>query len=167
MKLKLLLLILLVGGITALAQQRTAIDLRQRYGPPVREAYLVRPDILLTVEYDANGQLTESVLEPRYTLKDRMEGPTANRSATMSSDVVEEILEEIVPTSERGQSINQLSFNAGCSGILISTYGKVEITKAFTCCPTPRESGLLTVRIRWKINNNMPVKVLPDVSDEP
>jgi hypothetical protein len=75
--------------------------LRQRYGQPVSETFLVRPGIVVSASYGASGQTCELVIAPKQpdTISPK---PDAR---PIDDKVLEEIGDELVPKSERGKYI--------------------------------------------------------------
>src|SRR5258705_4878227 len=75
-------------------------DLHNRYGEPDMERFIARPGIGLTVEYGSDHLACQALIEPPQSLIHQEQQPTL-----MSSDSVSEVLEEIAPTTTRGQEI--------------------------------------------------------------
>ena len=129
-----ILLLLILGAATS-ARGQTAADLGAKYR--VFPVYEVRPDVWMTPKFTADGQVCEIVLEKRHTHTE------ANRT-TISSDpffseaFVRDLVEDLVPKSERGKQATGWPawFNTTISGnssetvytyenILVSVYGVV------------------------------------------
>jgi len=74
--------------------------LRQRYGQPVSETFLVRPGIVVTASYGANGDTCELVISPKEPdgMIKRWPG-----SQTIDDKLLKKIEEELVPTPKRGR----------------------------------------------------------------
>jgi hypothetical protein len=75
----------------------TATDFSQRYGPPIRESYEVRPGIVASVSYGASGHACEILIEPNQS-----GGMIKSRGVTIDSKQLTDVLDEIVPAKERG-----------------------------------------------------------------
>jgi hypothetical protein len=75
-------------------------EFHNRYAEPDLERYMARPGIALTVEYGSDHFACRVLVEPPHSLfrPDRNAPP-------MSSQTVDEILEENVPVKTRGMSI--------------------------------------------------------------
>ncbi len=63
-KLSKITLFILCAVLSAVAQ--TSADLKTKFGKTL-EAFEVRPNVLMTVEYATNGQILEIIIEPRHT----------------------------------------------------------------------------------------------------
>jgi len=74
--------------------------LRQRYGQPIAETFLIRPDITVTATYGPSGKTCELVISPKPSegLVKSLPGPGAIDDTVMKS-----IEDELVPASERGK----------------------------------------------------------------
>jgi hypothetical protein len=139
---------ILFAAISAMAQ--TSADLQDKYGKPL-EAYEVRPNVLLTVEYAKDRQVLEIIIEPRHTKRTgEGRGYSVTGISTLSSKVVDEIVEEIFPLNNRGQLLNSMVIGSGCSQLSSEIYGNVQINRVYTCSETEGEDRLLAVRVRWK-----------------
>lgn len=89
------------GGVpkTSFVSTETG-QFRARFGRPNMERYIVRPDLMLTVEYGSDGAACQLILEPyRSLLKE------PNPDKLISRDAVTEIFDQIVPPSARGTEI--------------------------------------------------------------
>ena len=124
-------------------EAQTSDELKQKY--PVQEdgSYLVRPNIILIVAFDENGQACRMQIEPRKLISS-----TSYSIATMSSKIVEEIINEFAPASTLGARLRSMSFNGGCSGMGVSVYEEREISVASTC--TPNGVGVTAAWIIWR-----------------
>jgi hypothetical protein len=76
------------------AQSRN--DLKNKYGEPISETFLLRPGIAVTASHDSSGQITELVIAPLVTdlIKSKGNG--------LSRDVLKNLIDELVPVSVRG-----------------------------------------------------------------
>ena len=78
---------------------KTPDALRQRYGKPFSEIFLVRPDVAVAATYGESGETCLLMIEPLETL---------GRSVTPKSPIIEEklleeISKELVPEEDRGK----------------------------------------------------------------
>ncbi len=99
---------LTVIGVLALAlqtafQSNNAQALRQKYGAPVSESFLVRPGVTASASYGASGDVCEIVLSPQRLW-----------NSTLDSKAVNQITEELVPTRERGKVATGGPINGAC-----------------------------------------------------
>jgi hypothetical protein len=84
-------------------------ELRGKYGDPVSETFMVRPDISVTATYATNGRIAELLISPRPTT-----AMVKSRGQTLSRDSVNEIIDELVPSSVRGKYLIAGFVNAAC-----------------------------------------------------
>lgn len=57
--------ILLALALQASFPARTTQTLRQRYGQPVSETFLIRPGVVVSANYGASGSTCELVISPK------------------------------------------------------------------------------------------------------
>jgi len=76
----------------------TAQTLRERYGEPVFESYAVKPGIVASARYGNSGHVCEIVISPRKPSTLIKSG-----KKTIDSKESTEVLEELVPTEQRGK----------------------------------------------------------------
>jgi hypothetical protein len=100
------LLILLITCAAIGAQSKD--DLSKKYGQPVAETYVIRPGIIVTASYDLTGQVTEMVIAPQLT------DLIKSKSTGLSHETIKEIIDELIPTAERGRGMFGGFFNIGC-----------------------------------------------------
>ena len=98
---KLFALTILTVAVAAWGQ--TAADLAAKY--PSVSAYEVRPGILMTAKYAADGQICEMVLEPRHY----QSGNNVDLETVLPAEQERQVLDELVPASERGEPKNRWS----------------------------------------------------------
>ena len=88
------LLLLLMFSVVGAAQSRD--DLKKKYGNPISETFLVRPGIAVTASHNETGKITELMISPLVTALIKSKGNGLTR------DVLENLIDELVPPSERG-----------------------------------------------------------------
>lgn len=86
--------------VTAQTQQQ----LEQKH--PKVNAYLVRPNLLLTAKFASDGRVCEMVLEPRRWTEEKVV-----LVSTLSEPDTIRVIEEIVPESERGNRLKGSPFD--------------------------------------------------------
>src|SRR6267143_346733 len=86
--------ILLLSVVSTRGQ--TSAELNKKY--PLMMAYEVRPGILMTAEYAADGQVCKMTLEPRRTSKDSI-----NLDVLVDDDLVNAFVDEVAPVESRGK----------------------------------------------------------------
>jgi hypothetical protein len=123
---------------------QTSQELRQRYGNPDAERYVVRPGIVMTVAFAKDGQPCEMVIEPWHSVV-----PNDTSPKLMPSDKVTEIIDEVLPLTQRGKLLRDISFTGGCNLIRTADYETVTITRTIRCKP---DGGVWEspVQIRFK-----------------
>jgi hypothetical protein len=134
--------ILLLAGSSAFAQSSS--DLRARYGAP-SEAYEVRPHILMTVLFGADGQACEMEIEPHHTSKMGFYGS----DSLMSLSTAEDVLSEVVPVENRGNGGRAITFSGGCSSVTSYDYENVTIYLSELCQPGGGKA-IEAIKIEWK-----------------
>ena len=100
---------LLVAIVCVTVLGQTSDDLRQKYGSPLKESYLVRPGILVTVTYSKDGQICEMMIEPQPPST-----PIKSSDERIRSIVLNEIIDELVPIKERGKHLGSSFLNLTC-----------------------------------------------------
>jgi hypothetical protein len=95
---KALLVLSIVLAFALASQPQSVADLNAKY--PVVTSYEVRPGILMTPRYTADGQVCQMSIE-------RQRGTRSGVSldSFMSDELVKEIVDELAPRSERGKTI--------------------------------------------------------------
>lgn len=156
--LKLLVLTLVVSPASS---AQTSDEFREKYGKPeiVRlkgervevERYIIRPDIQMTVTYTERGQLCELFIEPAPSAPIQ----SSASQALMRTEVVINVINELVPRERRGEVVNVFYVNGGdkkmklhhpgCTGIYIARYKEVTISSASWC-----EGGTFSATIHWE-----------------
>ncbi len=151
MKLKILTIALFVLFSATSITAQTSADLQTKYGKSL-EAYEVRPNVLMTVEYTKNGEILEAVIETRHThKKSENNSYSVTAVSVLSPILVAEIIEEIAPASERGRRLNQITFYSSCNSIATEKYENVEILWSYKCGEVVKGSSeLYAVQVRWR-----------------
>jgi hypothetical protein len=72
----------------------TAKTLRERYGPPISENFLIRPGVVASATYGASGHVCGIIVSPQRLW-----------NSTLDSVNVDAIIAELVPRSERGKFV--------------------------------------------------------------
>lgn len=84
------------------ATPQTSDEYSARYGKTDAERFVVRPDLVLSVEYGADGAACKMRIEPRQSLMYSM-AIWANPTAPV--DEVTRVLSEVVPPETRGKDL--------------------------------------------------------------
>jgi hypothetical protein len=118
---------LLLATSSLLAAQ-TSGELHSRCGEPDRERFAARPGVALTVQYGSDGLACQVLLEsPQPLLNDE-------KNLSMSSDVVTEILEKVVPLTSRGNEIGSMLTPSGPHQVRFTDYLNLSIMRATHNC---------------------------------
>jgi hypothetical protein len=104
-------ILVLILGVAALGQ--TSADLGSKYSHVT--AYKVRPDVLMTARFAADGQVCEMTIEKRETTD------TAIRFGdSFSVKEVQGLIDDLVPQNERGRDLTR-ALNEDIDGDFITT----------------------------------------------
>lgn len=134
--------------VIASASGQTADDLASKY--PVVSAYEVRPGILMTAKYAADGQACEITLEKRHETPKKID-----LGSTIPRDQIKQLIDELVPPSERGNPTKRYlkgDSESTIGGGVVDTesdYENVSI-KIIGTTSSSCDSGDEVVTIRWK-----------------
>jgi len=130
----------------------TSTELHPRYGQPESERFQARPGIVLTVDYGSDGLACGMLITSRETLSSETEdGKLPFDSAWLNPgrhylEKVDEILNEAVPESTRGEGGAAMNTQAGCGLIGNTEYGNVSISRVGNACVW----GGVDVRVSFK-----------------
>jgi len=100
------LVILLIMCTAVVAQSRD--DLKGKYGQQVAETFLIRPGIIVTASYNSTGQVTELLIAPQLT------GLIKSKGRGLNLATLNELIDELIPMSERGRGLFAGGFIVGC-----------------------------------------------------
>jgi hypothetical protein len=138
----LLKLSLILVALTVAASGQTATDLAGKYHPV--SAYELRPGILMTAKYAADGQICEAVIETRH-----YHPPNGiDLGSTIAESTEHELIDELVPPANRGKETSRWLKNSYLQGGILHLehdYENVLITTDGS-----ENSGDEIVTIRWK-----------------
>jgi hypothetical protein len=107
MWLRLLCLPVIMFALQVSFSADTAQTMRQRYGPPIAETYLIKPGVAASLSFGASGHVCEIVVSPEETA-------SVKRSQTFTTQQLTDVIDELVPANERGKPIGGGFFNATC-----------------------------------------------------
>ncbi len=122
---------------------QTQAQLEQKY--PKLNAYLVRPNILLTAKYASDGQVCEMVLEPRrWTEKEIVLVSTLSEEETIG------VVEEVVPESERGNRLTNPLPSTVAGGSITTTYDYEHISVCFFGSAREKGAADMVAVVTWR-----------------
>ena len=101
-------LILLVVMCTAVVAQ-SRDNLKKKYGDAITETYAIRPGIIVTASYNSSGKVTELLIAPQLT------GLIKSKSRGLSLETLNDLIDELIPTTERGRGLFGGGVNLGCA----------------------------------------------------
>jgi hypothetical protein len=143
-----LILILLLACVPAFAQEKT--NLQAKYGTPKSETYSIRPGIDLTVVRNGKGDICSMLIFPETRAESLLVG---GAEETLDEGVLNEIIDELVPSEQRGKFERGFVENTfcisdcGCTGNgNLSEYERVYIFLARSKVKTEKRYA----EIRWK-----------------
>ena len=101
----------------------TAQTLRERYGQPISETYLVKRGVVIAASYGPSGLICNIVVSPERLW-----------NSTFESKQLTEIIDEVAPVNERGKFLMGTFLNANCMPTndcfgTAGTYEKVHIAR--------------------------------------
>ena len=101
--------VVLLFAFRAFFPADTVQTLRERHGQPMSETYLVRPDVVASARYGSSGHVCVIVVSPRKPSSLIKSGKN-----TLDTKELTEVLDEIVPTNERGKFLIGTFDNITC-----------------------------------------------------
>ncbi len=126
---------------------QTRHQFSQKYGSPQVNVYKVRPSIIMPIKFAGasfwKDDACEAVIKPGATAISN-----ADSSATMPAALVLEIIDEVVPITQRGKLVEEFSVNGGCTGMQIGVYEHVIINRVTRC--EAAGGGTYQASIKWK-----------------
>jgi len=132
--------VLLLSVRTASGQ--TQGQLEQHY--PKLNAFLPKPNVIVTVKYSPSGDVCEMVLEPRH-----WDGKGFLLNPALAESDVLSVVEEIVPLNERGERVKSvladLAIFSGQGFSQTYTYQRMAIEVAGVTKPF----GIVSARVTW------------------
>jgi len=134
-------ILLLTLGVAALGQ--TSADLIAKY--PHVTAYKVRPDVLMTAKFAADGQVCEMTLEKRQKTDTGIVF-----GDTFSDSEVQSLMDDLVPANGRGRNLTRALNETVTGGFMTEeyTYENVLIRVDGITRPTGA-AGYRVITITW------------------
>ena len=124
------------------AIELNATDLRNRYGDPGAQRFMVRPGITLMVAYGTDRAACRMVLGPTRSIIPRDEP-----ARYMRSEDVTGIIDEVLPEADRGEQLLGVVTKSGCNDYKTIDYDNVTVSRfRHNCQPRTLEiEGTATV----------------------
>jgi hypothetical protein len=134
---------LLLLSIAVAARGQTSANLSAKYRPVT--SYEVRPGILMTPKYAADGLVCEMVLERRHKTETGI-----NFGDLLSKEVVKELVDELVPETERGKNLTEFLNTTIDGGFVTTEYAYQNVLVRVHGITRPEPSGDMVVIITWR-----------------
>ena len=117
-------------------------DLHTRYGDPVVERFVVGPGITLTATYGTDRAACRMVIEPMRSII-----PSVEPTKYMRTEVVTQIIDEVLPEADRGELLHGQVTKSGCNDFEVMDYQNVMVSRFRHKCdlPKPEIEGEATV----------------------
>ena len=121
---------------------QTANEMRQKYGAPDDKGhYLVRPEIGMSVSFAKDGQACKVLIRPLPHM-----GRDESFSEGLDSEMVSQIIDEIVPNSVRGRRGRAISLSGW---VTVTDYENVKIRRTMVS-KWDSSKGEREAEIVWK-----------------
>lgn len=121
---------------------QTTNDMRQKYGSPDDKGqYLVRPEIGMSVSFAKDGQACKVLIKSLPHM-----GREESFSEGFDSEMVSQIIDEIVPNSVRGRRGREISFSGQ---VTVTDYENVKIRRTMVS-KWDSSKGEHAAEIVWK-----------------
>jgi hypothetical protein len=137
------LVVLLLLGITVTAAGQTSAELSAKFHPVI--SYEVRPGIVMTPKYASDGQVCEMVLERRHKTE-----TSINFDVLLSKELIEELVDQLVPKIERGKDLTELLNSTIDGGFVTTEYAYENVLIKVYGTTRPQPSGDMVVIITWR-----------------
>jgi hypothetical protein len=139
-------IIFLAFGFAAPSAPQSAADLSARYS--VVTSYEIRPGILMTPRYTAVGQVCEMSIQRQIIAAKS----GIYLDASISDELIKEIVDELAPPTERGKSLDDPEFSrlALYSGVSKSNFYSYENVDVDVATRSDTRFGPLVILITWK-----------------
>ena len=113
---------------------------------PHVKAYAVRPNIFLTAKFGNDGRVCQMVLEPR-----RYTDEVIVLVSNLSKKETVEVIEEIVPESDRGRKVEHPKWLESdiAGGVITTTYQYENMTIQFHGSVRQQDSDSMVATVTW------------------
>jgi len=153
---------LLLGMVTAVTPQ-TSTEFHARYGQPDAETLAVSPNLMLSVEYGADGSACKMRIEPRHSL---LHASWSNPPAPMEDMI--SVLNEVVPQESRGKELGPGKLFGAWAGAPPPTeYENVTLIQEFGNGTKPLTLSSVVVLFKRPACESLPKYTDPDWSKRP
>lgn len=139
-RLSLLQFVLVLSAVGVAAQSTT--ELQSKYGSPL-DAFVIRPGLLMTVKYAAEGKVCEM-----YIVEARTPGSNIGLRTPLSFETAPELIGELVPVSERGKKLRWPVQATGMTMMVFYKYENVSVELVQNLLPAGGWSDS-SLEIKW------------------
>jgi hypothetical protein len=133
-----IVLVLTAGTIVA---QRSS-ELQSKYGSP-QDAFVIRPGLLMTAKYAADGKVCEMYIIEAWT-----PGSNIGLRTPLTPETVPALIDELVPERERGSKLRWPAQTTGMTLQVLYKYEKVSIELVQNLLPSKGWSDS-NLKIKW------------------
>lgn len=141
--LKRLCLLQIVLALTAgTVVGQTSSELRSKYGSP-EDAFVIRPGLLMTARYDADGKVCES-----YIIEGHTPGSNIGLRTPLTPETVPALIDELVPQGERGSKLRWPAQTQGMTLQVVYKFENVSIELVQNLLPSKGWSDSI-LKIKW------------------
>ena len=134
----LFLLTIIVSCDMGLLRAQTCESLLRNYGHPQEGGYVIRPGLVLKARFANDGHFCRIDIQPKSA---EVEG--GGPSGVMSSEIAEELVNEVLPVPERGKLITNGVTKSSCLSVQWFLYQQVSVSFSNRC----EEQGAGTFQI--------------------
>lgn len=139
-----LVLVLIAGTVAA----QNSAELQFKYGPPL-DAFVIRPGLLMTAKYAADGKVCEM-----YIVEARTPGSNIVLRTPLNLETVPALIDELVPEGERGSKLRWPAQTQGMTLQAVYKYENVSIELVQNLLPSKGWSdGILTIKWNNRVCN--------------
>jgi hypothetical protein len=107
---------------------QTSQEFHSRYGEPDIDRFRIRDGIGLTVEYRSDGFACQMEIKAQHLIVQRPQ------EKLMAPEVVDGIIDEVVPPDTRGRKLDSLFQSMGCAQQTTDYYENVTIDRSTNLC---------------------------------
>ena len=123
---------------------QTSAEFHSRYGESDTERFKIRDGIGLTVLYGSDGLACQMEVKPQTLLVQRPQ------QKLMAPEVVDGIIDEVVPPDTRGKKVDSMLQQTGCSRYVVDYYEGVRIGRGTDACRPLKPERDSSVNIVFK-----------------
>jgi hypothetical protein len=127
-----------------LSGAQTSQEFHSRYGESDTERFKIRDGIALTVEYGSDGSACQMEIKPQQLLVQR------SPEKLMAPEVVDGIIDELVPPDTRGRKVDRSLERMGCAQHVVDYYENVTIGRSTDQCLPLKPEREASVNIVFK-----------------